>query len=186
MKIAIVGSRKFQPLQLVTDYVIKLNQTRNQTDGSTGGTTLEIVSGGAIGVDETAVEAAKTLGIPYKEFLPDYITYHLAAPIMRNDKIVEYCDELVAFWDGTSKGTRYTINRAKWQGKKVTIIRMPVSSGMESPLQGDEGGSTPPAGTIYNSAFDKHYHEPDCPAPRTAKREAHESCTCKGPYGNTT
>jgi len=37
--------------------------------------------------------------------------------------IVEACDELIAFWDEKSSGTKYTIGYARRMGKKVMIVR---------------------------------------------------------------
>jgi hypothetical protein len=40
----------------------------------------------------------------------------------RNDKIVADCDVLVAFLSTQSKGTLYTINRARQVGRVVVVI----------------------------------------------------------------
>ena len=89
--------------------------------------TTEIVSGGAKGVDSAAKTVAKELGIPLKEFLPDYNTYGKRAPLVRNDAIIEYADMVLAFWDGESHGTRYVIGECIKRGKRVVYI----------PLEGD-------------------------------------------------
>ena len=41
----------------------------------------------------------------------------------RNRKLIENCDVLVAFWDGTSEGTRVTVERALDAGKEVHVYR---------------------------------------------------------------
>ncbi len=69
----------------------------------------EIVSGGAVGVDACAAAFAEERGIPIKVFLPQYKKFGRAAPIIRNKQIVEYADEVIAFWDGKSKGTQFVI-----------------------------------------------------------------------------
>ena len=107
MKLAIIGSRKITQIAL-KKYI---------PDGVT-----EIVSGGADGVDTLAKEFANQNGIPLVEFLPKYNLYGRAAPIKRNEEIAKYADEALAFWDGTSKGTQYTINFFEKLGKKVTVI----------------------------------------------------------------
>ena len=106
MKIAIIGSRNVVPKE-IENYI---------HDGD------EIVSGGAKGVDRYAAEFAKKQGLKLTEFLPQYDTYGRGAPIVRNYKIVDYCDEVIAFWDGTSKGTRSVIEYAKKTGKPCRII----------------------------------------------------------------
>ena len=57
----------------------------------------------------------------WKKFLPDYKTYGRVAPLKRNYLIVSYCDVVIAFWDGKSRGTEYTINLAKKMNKKVIV-----------------------------------------------------------------
>ena len=81
----------------------------------------EIVSGGARGVDKQAADYAKSNNICLTEFLPDYARYGRAAPLKRNIQIAEYADAVLAFWDGTSKGTQYTISMFEKLGKPVTI-----------------------------------------------------------------
>ena len=106
MKVAIVGSRSIA----VTDVGMYIS------DGD------EIVSGGAIGVDYCAAEYAKKNGLKFTVFLPQYERYGRAAPIVRNKKIVEYADKIVAFWDGSSKGTLSVIKHAEKMGKLCEVI----------------------------------------------------------------
>ena len=49
-------------------------------------------------------------GLSYIEILPDYQLYGKGAPLKRNMQIVECADLVVAFWDGVSRGTKYTID----------------------------------------------------------------------------
>ena len=82
----------------------------------------EIVSGGAKGVDARAADFARENGIKLTEFLPDYSTYGRAAPIVRNRKIVEYADKIIAFWDGKSRGTQFVIKYAEKLGKPCRVV----------------------------------------------------------------
>ena len=108
MKLAIIGSRNLI-IENLSNYI------KQDVD--------EIVSGGAKGPDSAAVNYAKEHNIRFTEFLPDYYRYKRSAPLKRNQKIAEYADEALAFWDGSSKGTLYTIALFKKLGKKVTIIK---------------------------------------------------------------
>lgn len=110
MKIAIVGSRKLN-LSNFEDYL------PNACD--------EIVSGGAKGIDQNAAEYAKKHGIILTEFLPMYEKYGRAAPIVRNRQIVDYADEVIAFWDGKSRGTLSVIEYCKKMGKFCRIVKCP-------------------------------------------------------------
>jgi hypothetical protein len=40
----------------------------------------------------------------------------------RNQRLIDGCDVLVAFWDGSSKGTRNTVERALDSGKEVHVF----------------------------------------------------------------
>lgn len=106
MKIAIVGSRNVT----VSDIGKYISNAE------------EIVSGGAVGVDCCAAEYAKEHGIKLTEFLPQYERYGRAAPIVRNKEIVDYSDKIIAFWDGSSKGTLSVIKYAQKAGKPCEII----------------------------------------------------------------
>ena len=106
MKIAVIGSRN----------VTVADIGRYISEGE------EIVSGGAVGVDSCAAEYAKENGLKLTVFLPQYERYGRAAPIVRNKEIVDYSDRIVAFWDGSSKGTLSVIKYAEKTGKQCEII----------------------------------------------------------------
>lgn len=82
----------------------------------------EIVSGGALGVDALAERLAAEKQLPLRKFLPDYQAYGKRAPLIRNLKIVENCDHLLAFWDCYSRGTAHTINACIEQRVPMRII----------------------------------------------------------------
>ena len=110
MKVAIVGSRNLVVSNL-GDYL---------PDGVT-----EIVSGGARGIDACAREYAISHGLKLTEFLPEYEKYGKAAPLKRNEQIAAYADEIVAFWDGKSRGTKTVLEVGRSSGtqEKVYIIQ---------------------------------------------------------------
>ncbi len=116
MRVAVIGSR-CQDDELI-------DRIREQLPPYT----TEIVSGGAKGVDQAAKQVAKELGIPFREFLPDYATFGKRAPLVRNDQIINHADMVLAFWDGESHGTKYVIGECLKRGKRVVYI----------PLKGDD------------------------------------------------
>jgi len=107
MRVAIIGSRSLYLKNL--ERYLPLQVT-------------EIVSGGAKGIDFCTREYAKEKGLLYTEFLPNYPKYQRAAPLKRNEEIAEYADYVIAFWDGKSKGTKYTIDYCRKIGKGVSVI----------------------------------------------------------------
>ena len=108
MKVAIIGSRNWI-IEKLEPYL---------PDGTT-----EIVSGGARGIDRCAAECARMHGWKLTEFLPDYARYGRGAPLVRNRRIAEYADTVIAFWDGFSRGTKYTIDYCIKIGRSVKIIQ---------------------------------------------------------------
>lgn len=109
MNIAIVGSRGYVHLNKVATYVAALPPETC------------IVSGGAAGVDLAAEQAARSRGLSVQLFLPDWKQYGKKAGPIRNQQIVDQAEKLVAFWDGTSKGTQHSINLARKKGIPVEI-----------------------------------------------------------------
>ena len=106
MKVAIVGSRG---LNIDISRFIPSEVT-------------EIISGGAKGIDISAEQYADSHFIPKRIIRPDYSRYGRAAPLKRNEQIVEAADIIIAFWDGQSKGTKYTIQYARKIGKPIKVF----------------------------------------------------------------
>ena len=107
MKLLIVGSRS------ITDFDLQ-GHIPPETD--------LIISGGANGVDTLAEQYADKYRISKVIVRPDYARYGKAAPLKRNEVMVDMCDEVLVIWDGVSKGTKFTIDNAKKKGKRVTVI----------------------------------------------------------------
>lgn len=111
MKLAVVGSRTFNNYKLLEEELDKI------TEG------VEIIiTGGALGADSLASIYARENNIPEKLYLPDWQTFGKSAGIRRNTLIVDNCDYLIAFWDGKSKGTKDSLDKAKKQGKLLKIV----------------------------------------------------------------
>ena len=108
MKVAVIGSRGIT--------VSDLGQYLPED-------VTEIVSGGAKGVDTCAKEYALAHGLRLTEFLPEYSRYGRGAPLKRNLQIIEYADLVLAFWDGSSRGTRHVIDACEKSGRMYRIIR---------------------------------------------------------------
>ena len=109
MKVAVIGSRGL---------VVKNLESYLPKD------TTEIVSGGARGIDTCAENYAKSNGIPIKIFLPQYDKYGRSAPLKRNIQIINYADTVLAFWDGTSRGTKFVIEKCREKGKTVMVYTL--------------------------------------------------------------
>ncbi|KMQ50663.1 Uncharacterized protein CHISP_2346 [Chitinispirillum alkaliphilum] len=94
-RIAVIGSRGF-------DYSL-LKETLDKEE------IVKIVSGGAKGADSLAAQYARENNIELQEFLPDYKKHGRGAPLVRNKLIVDASNMVIAFWDGKSRGTKFTM-----------------------------------------------------------------------------
>ncbi len=108
MKLLIVGSRSIRNFDLAP-YI---------PDG-----VEQIISGGANGVDTLAEEYADKKRISKFILRPDYARYGKGAPLKRNEEMVKMADAVLVIWDGVSRGTKYTVDYAEKQGKKVILVK---------------------------------------------------------------
>lgn len=107
MKLLVVGSRSISDFDL-TAYIPESADV--------------IISGGAKGIDELAEKYADEKRISKIILRPNYRLYGRGAPLKRNEQMVNMCDEVLIIWDGKSKGTKYTEEYAKKNGKTVKTV----------------------------------------------------------------
>ena len=105
MRVAVVGSRNME-IKHLGEYLPEK--------------VTEIVSGGARGIDACARKYALENGLKLKEFFPEYNKYGKVTPLKRNLQIIDYADQVIAFWDGHSKGIKFVIENCRKQNKRVT------------------------------------------------------------------
>jgi hypothetical protein len=115
MKLAIVGSRTFNNYELLKKEIdIFLIENDIFVD--------LIISGGAKGADSLGEQYAKEYNIPTQIFYPDWDKYGKKAGYLRNIDIVKNSDIVIAFWDGSSPGTKSSIDLATKEKKILKII----------------------------------------------------------------
>ena len=78
---------------------------------------MELVSGGAAGVDRAAEAWAASLGIPVRRFQADWRRYRRGAGPIRNREMAAYADAVAVFPGGS--GTRNMRAEARRAGKRV-------------------------------------------------------------------
>lgn len=121
MRLAIIGSRSFNNYDLFEKTIFKNYKIEN---------IKEIISGGVEGTDSLAEQFAIKYSIPMSIFIPDwdlygeYGEYGDYAVYMRNILIIDSSDEVIAFWDGISKGTKHSIELANKAKKKLMIVKV--------------------------------------------------------------
>lgn len=114
MNLAIIGGRDFNNYNVLatwTQAVFYMQHCDAQT----------IISGGAKGADFLAKKFAENNGLHYIEYPAAWEKYGKSAGFIRNGAMVDACDMVLAFWDGYSRGTADTIEKAK-RAKKPTLI----------------------------------------------------------------
>jgi hypothetical protein len=81
-----------------------------------------IITGGAKGVDALGEQYAREYGIPTVTVKPIYEKYGRAAPIRRDEEMVDMADAVLVVWDGVSRGSRHTADYARMKGKQLILL----------------------------------------------------------------
>ncbi len=131
---AIIGSRSFTDKSLLFHEINEYRKAYKNID--------TIVSGGAKGADSLAAAYAHENGLDLKVFPANWSdlsepclkktdkhgnAYNILAGLNRNHHIIAYSDIVIAFWDGKSSGTKYSISIARDLGKILHIIEYNLS-----------------------------------------------------------
>lgn len=83
-----------------------------------------IITGGAKGIDTLAEAYAKEREIPTVTVKPCYERYGRAAPILRDEEMVDLADSVLVIWDGVSRGSRHTADYTRKKGKPLTVAEV--------------------------------------------------------------
>jgi hypothetical protein len=113
MKTIIAGGRNFHDYEVVREAI-----NESQIPIST------VVSGGASGVDTLGERYAEEMNLPLNVYIPDWETHGRAAGPIRNRKMAENAEALIAIWDGQSRGTKNMIETATKLGLLVYVKRV--------------------------------------------------------------
>lgn len=113
MKVIIAGSRTITRELIIVDAV---HASKFEI--------IEVVSGGARGVDKLGERYAESLNLPLKRLPANWNKYGLKAGYLRNVEMANYADALIAVWDGKSRGTKMMIDIAKKKGLKVFVYEV--------------------------------------------------------------
>ena len=107
MKLLVVGSRSITEFDL-SPYI--------NADVDT------IISGGASGIDSLAEQYADAHHISKYILRPRYDIFGRAAPLRRNEQMVDIADAVLVIWNGQSKGTHYILKYTQKKNKPITLI----------------------------------------------------------------
>lgn len=115
MKVIIAGSRYGVNQQFFDDCMKRF---------STAYLISEIISGAAPGVDTQAIDYANAFNLPCIKFPADWKNLGRAAGPIRNEKMAQYADYLVAFFnkDHLNFGTKNMVSQMKKLNKPFLIF----------------------------------------------------------------
>lgn len=114
IKVIIAGCRTFNDYPRLKSFMDKIHEIV---------VVEEVVCGGAPGADTLGKQWGEENKIPVKMFPARWALQGPAAGPIRNKKMAEYGEVLIAFWDGSSPGTRNMIKQATEHNLEVHIIR---------------------------------------------------------------
>ena len=103
MKLIIAGSRGFTSYETLKTHLHKLGLDNKE---------LTVISGCARGADQLGERWAQELGKPVIRMPADWDKYGKSAGYKRNEEMARIATHLVAFWDGSSRGTKHMIDLA--------------------------------------------------------------------------
>lgn len=117
-KIAVIGSRNYSDYEFFKKRLIYLISNIKED--------ITFVSGGAkSGADFLIKKYCLVEDYKLIEHLPDYERYSgRLAPLKRNSLIVDEADMMVAFWNGLSTGTAYTVKLAQKKNIPIRIVNI--------------------------------------------------------------
>ena len=110
MKVIIAGGRNIHDYELVKEAIAEA-----------GFPISTVVSGGANGVDRLGEQYAMDMNLKLNIFEADWETHGRAAGPIRNRKMAENAEALIAIWDGKSRGTKNMIETATKKGLLVYV-----------------------------------------------------------------
>ena len=115
-KLIIAGSRTIHYYFELERAVRQFQEHYNVTEP------LEIVSGGAKGVDALGERLAKDYGHYIAIFPAQWNKHGKAAGYLRNKEMAEYADGCIVMWDGQSKGSKHMWDLAKEYKLKCMLL----------------------------------------------------------------
>ena len=115
-RVIIAGTRDFSDYQLLHDKCDAILSAKRKDSN------IIIVSGTARGADRLGERYARERGYEIRQFPADWLNDEKKAGPVRNAKMADNADALIAFWDGQSRGTKNMIETARRKGLAVRTI----------------------------------------------------------------
>lgn len=113
--VIIAGGRDFNDSDL-------LARSLTQYEEETGNTIETVITGMALGADLLGRKWAREQERNVIELPAQWNLYGRSAGFMRNGQMAKIADELIAFWDGKSRGTHDMIKKMETRNKPVLVV----------------------------------------------------------------
>lgn len=117
-KLIIAGGRDFSDYDLLKSNLDAILEKLSENNIN-----LIIICGMAKGADMCGWSWARDNNIPILEYPANWKLHGKSAGPIRNQEMAQVANGLIAFWDGTSRGTAHMINTMKELNKDVCIIK---------------------------------------------------------------
>ncbi|MBE7037081.1 MAG: DUF2493 domain-containing protein [Ruminococcaceae bacterium] len=114
-KIVIGGCRDFDDYEFFKVKVDAYLETVRDKD-------ITILSGHCSGVDQMAERYAKERHLKLLIFPAEWNLYGRSAGPIRNEKMVQQAETVIAFWNGKSRGTKSLIHLATQYGRNLEVV----------------------------------------------------------------
>ena len=115
-KVIIAGSRGFSNYKLLREQCNKFLREKRKTNN------IIIVSGHARGADTLGEKYAQDEGFALEIYPAQWKKLGKQAGYRRNEQMAEVADALIAFWDGSSKGTKHMIDIMNEKNLLVRVV----------------------------------------------------------------
>ena len=115
-KVIIAGSRGFSNYKLLREQCNKFLREKRKTSN------IIVVSGHARGADTLGEKYAQDEGFTLEIYPAQWKKFGKRAGYRRNEQMAEVSDALIAFWDGSSKGTKHMIDIMNEKNLLVRVV----------------------------------------------------------------
>ena len=115
-KVIIAGSRGFSNYKLLREQCNKFLREKRKTSN------IIVVSGHARGADTLGEKYAQDEGFALEIYPAQWKKFGKRARYRRNEQMAEVADALIAFWDGSSKGTKHMIDIMNEKNLLVRVV----------------------------------------------------------------
>lgn len=115
-KVIIASSRGFSNYKLLREQCNKFLREKRKTSN------IIVVSGHARGADTLGEKYAQDEGFTLEIYPAQCKKFGKRAGYRRNEQMAEVADALIAFWDGSSKGTKHMIDIMNEKNLLVRVV----------------------------------------------------------------